>query len=154
MPGEDRFAQAQELLDAGTPKAWVWDEDGRRVVGEVVNAQTLSTQYQDSCPVLTLKLHDGTLRTVWGTGVLDDKFRRLAQEGLAMGDIIGVERSGLKERSRTGNEYWGFQVVRVPGPNAVSQGMFGGGPSQALPPQVAEVERELQAEVVGEEPGW
>lgn len=130
---DNAFEAANQLLDAGEPIAWMWDENGRRVVGKVVNAFTRDTQYQEDCPVLVLEIDDtGTQVAVWGTGVLTDKFRQLEKQGLTIGDTVGVERGEVKAKSGTGREYWPFQVVRIPGPNAAAtKGMFGAGTDPA-----------------------
>lgn len=135
MPSDDRFAQAEEMLNQGTPEFWDWDEDGLRVVGEVLDGFTGNTKHRENVPVVILRLKDGSVRSVWGTGVLGDKLVDLENSGkLVKGDVLGIERGATQETSKGGNDYWPYKVSRVPGPNA-PQGtaLFGTQPAAALP---------------------
>lgn len=135
MPSDDRFAQAEKLLEEGNPEFWDFDEDGLRVVGEVVDAFRGNTKHRANVPVLVLKLKDGSVRSVWGTGVLGDKLEDLERQGkLYPGDVVGVERGASQDTSKGGNDYWPYRVSRVAGPNApASTSLFGAPPVAALP---------------------
>lgn len=136
---DPRVAAVKEQLEAGTPPAWLWDEHGQRVIGEVIGGFLGNTKFATGIPVLTIKVLDGdnagALASVWGTGILGDRLRRL---NLVPGDVIGIERTG-KETSAGGNEYWNYNVAR-----------YGTGTSGALgwdEPAALEAAKVVDAEV-------
>lgn len=98
----------REALDAGSPKAWIWDEDGDTCVGTVVSGFIGPTKYGD-CKVMVLNV-EGEMRSVWlNSTALENQVLR--QKPLA-GDVIGIRRGEKRTSSVSGNEYWDFTAYK------------------------------------------
>lgn len=98
----------REQLEAGTPRAWVWEDDGLTCVGRVVGGFVGKTKFGDR-KVMTLQV-DGELRSVWlSTAALEDQVVRLDPQ---VGDVIGIKRGDEKKTSAGGNDYWPFIATK------------------------------------------
>jgi hypothetical protein len=104
---EERVANAGNFA-----KAWIWDEDGATVMGEVVAiGERINPLTGDPYPIITLKLQGGEERAVHG---LQAALRgQIGQASPRLGERVGIKRGAEKRKPRdpARSPYWPFSVI-------------------------------------------
>lgn len=112
------------LLDAGDPESWKFQEDGPRVVGKLLNADSANTKH-GPVPILILQV-EGKPRSVWlmHTAIRNKVKRAFENGSLQFGDYVGIQHLG-KSVSNEGTEYENYDLRIVPTGERSNFGVFG-----------------------------
>jgi hypothetical protein len=142
-------ASPEEMLDAmldqGDPEAWKFQEDGPRVKGKLLSADSAPTKH-GNVPILVLEV-EGKPRSVW---LMHTAVRNKVKRAFENGSLaFGIEHKG-KAESKDGTEYEDYDVRIVPIGEGRGLSAFGS-PMQA--PAALEA-GEAEAEVVDEGSTW
>lgn len=102
-------SHVQDALDKEFPRTWMFQEDGKQVVGTFVKLDEGMTRQYGACPIIVLNV-DGEDRSVW---MMHTALRsKLAQLRPAVGDTIAIKQ-GDPRTSKNDMEYYDYRVVNV-----------------------------------------
>ena len=95
--------QWQEVLPGNV---WNYKEEGKGAVIEGTFVEKEEHVGENDSNVYTIKTNDGQLRTLWGSSILDIRFKHLEKGELVKVEYLGTEPS----QKRKGKSYHNFRV--------------------------------------------